>query len=819
MKMGLLVKSTAIKNQARQLNWLGRGMSGMRRWEDAHPGLRKAEFMPSVGAGILAYFDHFAPLLLSSGEAGYLAGGLLLANILFRAAGFRARRIDYEGKMDEINGLPRKKQLKYCWVILRDERAQDRSRIAAARIMGKLGAVEYFSRLESMLVWNRDPSGEVAGAVLVAVVNILGKLSLGNWKQRERGEVFAEKCIGHQGKGNERWRRLLVEHKDKSPKIESLAGEWLEKALERALWYNRFDVAKEVIEEMGKVGGPEVISALEKAFRRVVASDGFEVGLDYSNVAETIMGTLGEIGPKAISILGRVLLKAGQVEKSKMWHYEDVRIAAAEALGKVGSEAIPVLDKALMKEAVERWDDIGVRWNEILNLREAAITPQAWCYGAVRNAAARARLRINEFRDESEENRVKAFVHAADGDWDKAEALGPAAIPALEKEAEEAWWYRNGDTVISAVRSLGRIRDISALPLLEKLLDEVLASKALVPADRNMAKAMIGALGEIGSTSSIPGLEKAQEHGDAEVRISATGILGGMGAPSVAVLEKALEEALASNRYNEAKGIIRALGKIGSAAVPVLEKALKHRDGETGKAAAEARLGINEFRDEFEENRVRAYIHVVDGDWDKAVALGPAARPALEKELEHWQPRDKDTIAIRAAVWALGEIGDPAAIPALAKTLEKALASDYCDVAKVIIGVLGKIGSALSIPALERAREYRDASVRETAAKVLSRIDESTSKAERDQIRARFYVGGKDWDKAAALGPAAVPELGEALEEALGFNRYNEAIEIIEALGKIGSSRAIPALTQAKNHRNNPVKNAAKRVLRSFKKR
>lgn len=116
----------------------------------------------------------------------------------------------------------------------------------------------------------------------------------------------------------------------------------------------------------------------------------------------------------------------------------------------------------------------------------------------------------------------------------------------------------------------------------------------------------------------------------------------------------------------------------------------------------------------------------------------------------------------REAIRALGDLGDRAAVPALAALLtdDRHLVSEDMDAAQA----LGKIGDPTAIDALIQANTASLA--REQAA-----IEEATAPADRP-YRAGFYINR------------------------ISADEYTLRSEIAQALGKIGSGRAIEALFQ-----------------------
>ncbi|NLH98683.1 MAG: hypothetical protein GX446_04220 [Chthonomonadales bacterium] len=87
-----------------------------------------------------------------------------------------------------------------------------------------------------------------------------------------------------------------------------------------------------------------------------------------------------------------------------------------------------------------------------------------------------------------------------------------------------------------------------------------------------------------------------------------------------------------------------------------------------------------------------------------------ALRPLMELMVHA-----RDLGAIEEAATALGKLGDPSAIPALAGVLQSSYLTDRIRAAEA----LGKIGGAEAATALQAALADRNASVREAAARAL----------------------------------------------------------------------------------------------------
>ncbi|MGB3082799.1 MAG: HEAT repeat domain-containing protein [Candidatus Omnitrophota bacterium] len=160
------------------------------------------------------------------------------------------------------------------------------------------------------------------------------------------------------------------------------------------------------------------------------------------------------------------------------------------------------------------------------------------------------------------------------------------------------------------------------------------------------------------------------------------------------------------------------------------------------------------------------------------------------------------------AVWALDDIKDTRAVPALVK----ALGDNAWIVRYHAARVLGKIKDPRAVPALIKALRDNSSRVRENAAEALGEI-----KDPRTVPALAKALGDRSWlirEKAAyALGeigdPMAVPALIKALKDSNVGVRENAA----EALGKIGDPRAIEQLTRALSDPDKAVQESAQTAI------
>jgi HEAT repeat protein len=219
-----------------------------------------------------------------------------------------------------------------------------------------------------------------------------------------------------------------------------------------------------------------------------------------------------------------------------------------------------------------------------------------------------------------------------------------------------------------------------------------------------------------------------------------------------------------------------ALAQVGRPAISALLQAFKDSDDWTRKAAAEA-LGETG---------------------------NPRAIPALLMALD-----DSEWFVREAAVEALRHMGDPQVVPALLG----ALGNSDPYVREVAAEALGQTGDLQAVSALLLALEDSESGVRRAAAQALGQIDDPQAVP---PLLEALQDGDSNVREAAAqaLGqiddPQAVPPLLEALQD--GNSNVREAAA--QALGQIDDPQAIPVLLRALGSPYVDVRQAAAKALR-----
>ncbi|MFN6531371.1 HEAT repeat domain-containing protein [Nostoc sp. ChiSLP03a] len=139
--------------------------------------------------------------------------------------------------------------------------------------------------------------------------------------------------------------------------------------------------------------------------------------------------------------------------------------------------------------------------------------------------------------------------------------------------------------------------------------------------------------------------------------------------------------------------------------------------------------------------------------------------------------QDEDSDVQSRAAYALGEIGNEAAVSPLIKALQ----DEDSDVCGSAADALGKIGNEAAVSALIKALQHKDSGVCESAADALGKIGNE----------------------------AAVSPLIKALQHKDSFVRWRA----VDALGKIGNEAAVSALIKALQHEDSDVRGSAADAL------
>ena len=162
----------------------------------------------------------------------------------------------------------------------------------------------------------------------------------------------------------------------------------------------------------------------------------------------------------------------------------------------------------------------------------------------------------------------------------------------------------------------------------------------------------------------------------------------------------------------------------------------------------------------------------------------------------------KHSFTRELAVTALGELGDPVAVPSLLTALE----DEEWTVRWHAAEALGKIGDARAVESLIAALNCKGAEVRQAAAHALERIG---WRPDRSQAGAAYWVEMRQWDQCVAIGAPAVEPLITALKD----ERAGCCQAAAEALGRIADPLAVKSLVGALASHDAQLRRAAAEAL------
>lgn len=290
-----------------------------------------------------------------------------------------------------------------------------------------------------------------------------------------------------------------------------------------------------------------------------------------------------------------------------------------------------------------------------------------------------------------------------------AEILGDRGDPAVIPALAEALYDGYVEVRLSAVKALAKLEHPAAVPYLA----EALHNNA---ADARIASAW--ALGKIGDPGAASSLVRALRDPDTRIRWNAAWALGEIGAPAVPGLIKALRDPDGRVR-GTAAGALASIGVPG--AVPELVLALRDEKWTVREAAARA---LAQLKDPAAVHglieALRDHDERVRGTAGAALAaIGAPAVPALTQALY-----DEDTEVRLAAAGALGVAARRTPEVSIPEALLGALDDPDFTVRSVVVWALGEVGDDALVPALAGVLWHdTHGSVRAAAFKALTRLD------------------------------------------------------------------------------------------------
>jgi HEAT repeat protein len=255
--------------------------------------------------------------------------------------------------------------------------------------------------------------------------------------------------------------------------------------------------------------------------------------------------------------------------------------------------------------------------------------------------------------------------------------------------------------------------------------------------------------------------------------------------------ERPLDEVIAAAEGGDDKAIAELVARFG------------HPDSEKAQKAWEAVMALG---DPAEEELIRALEskETVVAEYAAGALGGKVSKPAVEPlvaALERGEGR------LYVVVWALGEIGDPRAIPALVG----ALGSDDVEVAKYATRSLVKLGPSAT-EALVAALDDPSPRRRRYAVRALGEIRDERSLEPLLSLGERVDREVLLW----ALGRLGDPRGFSILAAAAADSESGVRLTAIQALRDLGDGRAVPLLTAALEDEEWRVREWAARGLESI---
>jgi HEAT repeat protein len=400
-----------------------------------------------------------------------------------------------------------------------------------------------------------------------------------------------------------------------------------------------------------------------------------------------------------------------------------------------------------------------------------------------------------------------------------AEALGLMA----DEQALAPLIFRLNDDDLevrkAAARALGQLGDPRAVDALTSLVEQ---------GPEELAMVAIRALGEIGSADATPTLITILLDEDTELRDSASQALARIGVGAVFPLLRRMEGA-----SEETQNVIRqTLRRMGPEAVNDLAmQVADRRNLERSKAAqALGEIGNADAVEALVKSLNSSDLHVQPAVMSALATIGEPSVDALIQALE-----SESTLLVRSAIDALGRVGSPRAagplrhvaatrnavlrdlaLKAMARIPDEAaigplieqLQAEAWTARRQAAIALAQANRDLAVPALIGALSDPEPVVARAAASSLD-LHKWKPKPETDPVSAAaFWVALRYWDRAVALGEAAIGPLMARLEDAAWEDRRGPT----DALIQLGEP-AVQPLIEALQNEDSGVRHSAAYAL------
>ncbi|MCW5933901.1 MAG: HEAT repeat domain-containing protein [Fimbriimonadia bacterium] len=298
------------------------------------------------------------------------------------------------------------------------------------------------------------------------------------------------------------------------------------------------------------------------------------------------------------------------------------------------------------------------------------------------------------------------------------------------------------------------------------------------------------------ATPNLDSFIDGLKNGDSNVKNGAVTVMAAVGAPSLPVALKAIEDSAARGAAGD------VLTKLGKISVPGLLDILNKTEDEAIKLFVIETLG--KIGDTRATAAIQKYLSLPPEKRRIVIsALGLIGDPASEADLSRaLQNQEEDADARVQAALGLGKIGSPKA----AQLLVKSLNDPNLRIVDACVTGLQRAGSA-SIPALQAVP--RDPVIRNRALQALGGIQSATAVS---MLKQALTSPDHLITAVKALGENGSPDAISSLVETLKHPNGEAVILASDALSKLGES-AIPALTATLKSNNDTAAYYAARAL------
>ncbi|MGD2177949.1 MAG: HEAT repeat domain-containing protein, partial [Anaerolineae bacterium] len=626
--------------------------------------------------------------------------------------------------------------------LLADPAAPSTGRGAAADVLGEIGdaAIE----ATRPLLWHRDGKTRTLAAEVLAEIG---------WKPREDEEAAAY------------W--VAKREWDTCVDLGSAAV----RPLTMVLQENDPEVREKAAGQLGALGSPQVVEPLSRALR--------DAEWKVRAAAARSLGKLGD--ERAVETLTAAL-----EDESKT-----VQREAVIALGKLGhadtveplTAALQLDSSSVRKAAVQALTRIGDP-----RAFEALITALENDAGAVDATVLDELVKMDDPRVMETLVRKATKTSGASVSWSAretyVEALGTMGQPAIDALA--AVLGSGGSTARQyAAIALGEIGDRRAVkPLLLALVDSYTAT-------RNAAADALDEIGwkpDRGRGGAAYWIAKEEWDKCVEIGQPAAGPL--ISALRVTKWRGGAATALRSLKWGPDAG--EALAEHRDTMVRLLKESDQSRVPDAAVHVLEA-IGW-----EPDEGEAGGAYWAVKEDWDRCVAIGQPAVPALTRALG-WTSPVLDLSLRRKIVGALSRIGDPAL-----EWLREAVCNDTASMRAAAARALGALADPRAAEPLIAALDDESDEVRRRAARALVEVPDSRAveplmtalKDEDEDVRENAMDALGAIGDARALKPvaAALKNRNRQREKTLPSVLRRSAAQV---LGELGDERAVGPLMEA----------------------